>query len=133
MARRVGLLAVPVLRPEGGPVIYQPLLWTPRAKERARTVIRNGRHMTFTPKATRDAEAALGAQWAAQPVEGPIAVFLGLWDDHVDVSVDVCPEPVSPKLRRGDIDNYVKLIFDALNGVAWVDDRQIAALSVRKM
>lgn len=113
-------------------MIYQTLLWTPHAKERARTVIKGGRHMTFTPKATRDAEAALGAQWAGDPLQGPIAVLLGLWDDHIDVSVDVCPEPVSPKLRRGDIDNYTKLVLDALNGVAWVDDRQIAQLGVRK-
>lgn len=113
--------------------IHQTLLWTPHAKERARTVIKGGRHMTFTPKATRDAEAALGAQWAADPLEGPLAVSLALWDDRVEVAVSQCGLPESAKLRRGDIDNYTKLIFDALNGVAWVDDRQIAAISARKM
>jgi crossover junction endodeoxyribonuclease RusA len=34
---------------------------------------------------------------------------------------------------RGDIDNYVKSILDALNGVAWEDDKQIIELTVKKL
>lgn len=29
---------------------------------------------------------------------------------------------------RGDIDNYVKAVFDALNGLAYLDDRQIVSV-----
>jgi len=32
--------------------------------------------------------------------------------------------------QRGDIDNYLKGLFDALNGWAWVDDSQIKAMDV---
>jgi Holliday junction resolvase RusA-like endonuclease len=53
-------------------------------------------------------------------------------DTYVDVSVQPCEDPANPKLRRGDIDNYCKLICDALNGVAWKDDRQIARILVVK-
>jgi Holliday junction resolvase RusA-like endonuclease len=114
-------------------VIINTLLWTPHAKERARTVIQGGKHLTFTPKATRDAESGLARQWVGHPMEGPISVHLDMYDDRVQVAVGTTAQPESPKLRRGDIDNYTKLILDALNNVAWVDDRQIATLLVRKM
>lgn len=35
-----------------------------------------------------------------------------------------------PDARRSDVDNAVKLILDALNGIAWEDDSQIDALEV---
>lgn len=36
-------------------------------------------------------------------------------------------------VRRPDVDNVSKLILDALNGVAWVDDAQVAVLHVAKV
>lgn len=33
--------------------------------------------------------------------------------------------------QRRDIDNYAKLVFDALNGVAWVDDSQVTELAAK--
>jgi len=35
-------------------------------------------------------------------------------------------------LREGDADNYAKTILDGLNGVAWVDDRQVRRLIIEK-
>lgn len=29
---------------------------------------------------------------------------------------------------RGDLDNYVKTVLDALNGVAWIDDKQVVKI-----
>lgn len=37
------------------------------------------------------------------------------------------------KGRTGDLDNYQKTILDALNGVAWDDDRQVEAIQARKV
>lgn len=39
----------------------------------------------------------------------------------------VCP------LKKPDVDNVSKVILDALNGVAYHDDNQVATLKVRKM
>lgn len=89
--------------------------------------------MTFTPKGTREAETALAKQWVGQPIEGPIGVGLTLSDERVGITIAQLPEPTSRKLRRGDIDNYSKLILDALNKVAWLDDRQIVQLNVKEM
>jgi len=113
-------------------VRHQRLSWTPRAKQRPRTAFKGGNYRTFTPRETVDAERALGAQWVGPPMEGPIEVYIVMSDTDVDITVAHCHAPESPKLRRGDIDNYCKLILDALNGVAWVDDRQIASIYVRK-
>lgn len=38
----------------------------------------------------------------------------------------------APNLPRADIDNATKAVLDALNGVAWVDDSQVARLVVEK-
>jgi Holliday junction resolvase RusA-like endonuclease len=121
------------LRAAGDVVTHHRLVWTPRAKQRPQHTFQGGHHRTFTPRETRSAEAALAQQWVGQPVAGPIAVSIVLTDTSVDVCISPCPEPTSAKLRRGDIDNYTKLILDALNKVAWIDDRQIAAISVRKL
>ena len=108
-------------------------MWTPRAKQRPKTTWQNGHARTFTPRETVAAELALAQQWVGLPIEGPIAVSMVMSDVDIYISISHAPEPESAKLRRGDIDNYTKLICDALNGVAWIDDRQIAQLTVRKL
>ena len=30
--------------------------------------------------------------------------------------------------RRGDLDNYTKIMFDALNGLVWLDDSQVVEI-----
>lgn len=112
-------------------MIRKVLDWKPRAKQRPRTVVQSGRTLTFTPKETRDAEAAIAEQWDQPIVEGPIRVDLILSDTKIEIQIASTLEPESKKLR-GDIDNYAKTILDALNGVAWGDDRQICELRVVK-
>ena len=98
---------------------HNQLVWTPRAKQRPKTTFQGGHARTYTPRETVEAEAALAAQWVGQPVTGPINVSIMLTDTTVHVSVVPCTEPEWRRLRHGDIDNYAKLICDALNGVAW--------------
>lgn len=90
----------------------------PRAKARAR-VTRNG---TFTPRVTRDAEAQIVAEfWKAFPQHIP-------WDGDVSLHVEF----FRGTRRRVDIDNLLKLVQDALNGVVFVDDSQIVSLSASR-
>jgi Holliday junction resolvase RusA-like endonuclease len=110
----------------------------PVAKGRARFSKKTG--AAFTPKATVVAEAWVRAavvQAVGSPrVPGPVAVRV----------VFVMPIPKSrPKAWRAeaeagsrlpmtkiDLDNGLKLVWDALNGIAWGDDALIASVEAVK-
>ena len=34
--------------------------------------------------------------------------------------------------RRGDLSNRIKIVEDALNGIAWIDDSQVMALQIER-
>lgn len=92
----------------------------PVPKARARVGVRG----SFTPVRTRNAEEAVA--WA----------FKAAAKGHV-------PNPaarygirliaVQTDRRRRDLDNVLKLVMDGLNGVAWVDDQQVASIHARKV
>ncbi len=88
----------------------------PRSKQRPRVA----RGRAYTPKETVEAEAIVAeAYWAASE---------HLFEERVVVSIDF----FNGNRRRRDIDNMVKLILDALNGVAFVDDVQVVGLEAHK-
>jgi Holliday junction resolvase RusA-like endonuclease len=83
---------------------------------------RFGKGRTFTPVKTRQAEAAV--KWAAvvarlkgsghgKPTADPIALTCRFYRANG---------------RTADLDNLVKLVTDALNGIVWKDDRQVVQL-----
>lgn len=83
----------------------------PQSKGRPRVYQGHG----ITPAKTREAENRVYSEWRRQypdllPYKGPVAITLTFW----------------AATRRGrDWDNLAKLFTDALNGVAYEDDRQI--------
>lgn len=108
-------------------MIAVELAWKPKAKDRPRAT-KSG--VIYTPKATKDAEKALRDQWPAviEPFDEPIAVTLVVADDRVIVYIEPIKKPLSK--MRGDIDNLAKTVLDALNKVAYTDDRHIKRLTV---
>lgn len=88
----------------------------PQSKGRPRVYNGHG----ITPEATRKAENRVYSEWRRQypdllAYKGPVAITLIFWT----------------MTRRGrDWDNLAKLFTDALNGVAYEDDRQIIDASV---
>ena len=71
-----------------------------------------------TPSRTRIAESRIRADFMAkypdgEPFDGPVKVVVEFW---------------KAKRGRPDLDNLVKLVTDALNGVAYRDDEQIKRL-----
>ena len=76
----------------------------------------------ITPAKTKRAENLVYSEFRSQfpgfkPYPGPVIILLTFW----------------LATRQGrDWDNLAKLTTDALNGVAWIDDRQIIQASVNK-
>lgn len=85
----------------------------PLGKSRPR-VTKNG---TFTPKATREAEARVRAALDAEHPT-PLLVVEG---EALSISLMIYRFERRPR----DVDNLLKLVMDALNGLAYVDDSQV--------
>jgi len=96
----------------------------PAVKQRPR-LGRRGR--VFTPQATHDAEQLMADQYNGPLFEGPVHVEMRFSKDHTGVYIeDLDYEPI--KALRGDNDNMIKLVCDALIGKAWSDDRQVKSI-----
>jgi crossover junction endodeoxyribonuclease RusA len=99
----------------------------PIAKGRPR-LGRRGR--VFTPQRTLDAEAAIAAAWDGPKFEGPVKLGVVFRSNEIEVTVEQYPDGSSR--LRGDVDNYLKTVMDGLNGVAWLDDKQVFAVEAEK-
>ena len=106
----------------------------PKVKQRPRTTTKNGRTWSYTPKETAAFEAHVAEEYMRQgypKIDGPVSVNVILYDDSF--SVWITPLGDAKSKLRGDLDNYTKAILDALNGIAWQDDKQVFELKVVKM
>lgn len=112
----------------------------PAGKGRPRFNRRQGR--TYTPAETETAESNVRAAWAAarQPrlPDGPITLTIEILvtrpKSHFTakgrLSAEGLRHPIPTKAP--DCDNVTKLVQDALNGLAWRDDAQVADLHVTR-
>lgn len=78
------------------------------------------RTRTFTPERTERAEAAIRAaaqRQGVQPMAGELAIDVTFYRSTA---------------QRCDVDNLVKTLTDALNGIAYADDSQITDVHARK-
>lgn len=105
----------------------------PIAKARPRVAVINGRAHAYTPAKTVNYEAAVAyagrdAMVGKQPLDGPLALT-------------VFAHFMTPKrgkkegdyhIARPDADNVLKAAADALNGIVWRDDAQVASAQVIK-
>jgi len=86
----------------------------------------------YTPRETANAEQDLAMQYIGESgplYAGPIGVSIDLYPDRTEVQM--WDEDWDSHLR-GDIDNYTKLVLDALEKNAFHNDRQIVHLLTRK-
>jgi Holliday junction resolvase RusA-like endonuclease len=103
----------------------------PKVKARPR---HNKRGQVFTPKSTLEEEDHVAAAWSEQVGEilsGPLEVYVAY--SPSETILHVLPSPHGSRTLRGDLDNYVKLTLDALNGVAWGDDGQVVRITAVKV
>lgn len=79
---------------------------------------------------THLAENVIRDGWTGPLYEGPVFLRAEFTREGTVVTVGIYEGELSS--LRGDIDNYVKLVMDGLNGVAYNDDNQIVYLEVYK-
>jgi Holliday junction resolvase RusA-like endonuclease len=120
--------------PQSDVLLDATIPWTPRVKERPRFG-KGGR--VYTPPRTLDAEAALVAlfrdslpDW--EPFNQTCRVEWVFSNDQLGITLRAWPDYANRKLR-GDLDNYMKLASDALNGVLYTDDRLIVSTAAVKL
>jgi crossover junction endodeoxyribonuclease RusA len=91
----------------------------PRAAPRPR----GGRHGFYMPASMREYHAVIQAAWRAEdPPDWPL-------DRRYWVEIFLVPPS---EASMGDVDNYAKNYLDALNGIAWKDDKQVDRLTVER-
>ena len=110
----------------------------PIAKGRPRMV--TGGH-PYTPERTRDAEQSMALifkQACRRPLDGPLELLVGFsfryprsWPKAQRQAVEDGCEPWYT--GKPDLDNLVKLVKDAGNGILWHDDAQVVSLDAHKI
>lgn len=115
---------------------------TPRGKQRARTFYdpRSGKMRSITPEQTKSYEELI--RWSYKEAGGK---YLGV--SLIDVRIIVfysIPKSWSKKKQaaaladdirpttKPDCDNIIKIVLDALNGVAYYDDKQVVSVVCKK-
>lgn len=106
----------------------------PSPKARARTTSRG---ITYTPKPTQLAEAKvlecyLAAYPDAEPLTGPVTLAVEAVFPVPDSWSKAKKALAGPHTSRPDLDNLLKLLTDALNGVAFLDDSQVCHITAYK-
>lgn len=111
-----------------------------RGKQRPRASLRGKAVRIYTPDATVNAEAWVRQccidQVGSPCLEGALSVKIGI---SVMIPASWSKKKSAAALSgevmatgKPDIDNCLKLVADALNGILWRDDAQIVELTVRK-
>lgn len=115
----------------------------PVPQKRPRAAIVNGRVVMYDHPDCKKYKAALAELFKAQmgnkpPMTYPVDVYICLtlqipksWSRQSREAA--ATEKIMPDTRRtGDIDNLIKPVLDAANGVIWQDDCQVVAMGATK-
>jgi len=116
------------------------ILGKPLAKGRPRFTARGGFARAYTPKKTTDYETLV--KFNAQKV-APKELWLGALAVEITAYLPIPKSMTKKRLEminsfdlrpttRPDIDNYAKIVLDALNEIIYKDDNQVVGLHVYK-
>lgn len=128
---------------DGGETVIFEVKGKPQGKARARTFYdeRIGKMRSVTPEGTRSYEelirwsfVAAGGKYGGANVPFTVSIVARYsvpqaWSKskrEKALNGEICPQ------TKPDCDNIVKSVLDALNGVAYADDKQVVAVSCRK-
>jgi Holliday junction resolvase RusA-like endonuclease len=95
----------------------------------------------YTPKKTSDEEEriasiAKAAMTGMQPIAWPVSVSIqirhGIRKSWTKIKQENARLNKIVPTIKSDMDNVIKLYFDALNGIAWIDDVQVVNVIASK-
>lgn len=113
----------------------------PVGKGRPRFARQGGFVRAYTPAKTVNweqlvSDAAKQAMGSSEPLEGSLAlsvrVYKGIPASWSKKKRQEAIDGVVNPIGKPDIDNYVKAVMDAGNGILWVDDSQVIELHAMK-
>jgi Holliday junction resolvase RusA-like endonuclease len=103
----------------------------PQVKQRPR-MTRRGK--AYTPMRTHLAEDVIREGWDGPCFSGPVSMEVEFSKNGSVVTVGILEgDEYDKTVLRGDIDNYLKLVMDGLNGAAYEDDSQIRLVIAKKL
>ena len=115
---------------------------TPVAKGRPKFARRGNFVSTYSPKKTVDYEAKVkeagkDAMGSSEPLETPLSLYLYVRvpipaSTTKKVLAEISANRVKP-IKRPDLDNVLKAVSDALNGICYKDDSQIVNIHCTKV
>ena len=117
----------------------------PQGKARARTFYnpKLGKHQSITPENTVLYENLIKTSYLAaenrktffdgEPIEMYITAYFPVPKSTTKKDRERIRNKELFPMKKPDIDNIVKVICDALNGIAYHDDKQVVKLEVRKL
>jgi len=111
--------------------------YEPVAKGRAKTAFTNGVIRTYTPAKTKSAEDAIKTDLKNLVNSGKVKPFPARTPLKLVVTFYRCksmwlPKYVDMPYIKPDLDNFLKLLLDAVNGTLVPDDAQITTIIARK-
>ena len=109
----------------------------PIGQPRHRVTTRGKFARMYLPKdhAVHSFKQAIQAEFGKRlPAIGPIKLTVYAWFSRPKSEIrKTKPMPEYPHIKKPDADNVLKAVMDALNGLAWHDDAQVASVTVEKM
>lgn len=112
---------------EDRPAVYSAVIeGVPVPKGRPRFSARTGR--AYTPAKTLTAEAWVAQHFKLQNIGAGDPPYIPMPATVRVILVFRVPSEITDTVGVADLDNLVKLVLDALNGLAWEDDRQVVTL-----
>jgi Holliday junction resolvase RusA-like endonuclease len=120
-----------------------PCIPIAQPRQRQRVVATGGRtfaqNYTPTKHPVNAFKAATQMAWRIEqrdhePLSGPVEMHIAFYLPRPQAKVwKTKPMPECPHAGKPDVDNLIKAVTDALNGIAWRDDSQIARLTATKL
>ena len=109
----------------------------PVAKARPRVTMVGGKARAYTPKKSADWERQIAREWTHErqsaAVRLDIVFGMPIPQSWSKKQQDAAASGLLLPSKKPDIDNLIKAVMDALNGVAYDDDNQVIELSAKKV